>query len=381
MRYSPAMLERIGPFNVVRELGRGGMGVVYLARDTRLERDVAIKALPEHLASDPSRLERFEREARTLAGLNHPNVAGIYGVEEQDGAKFLVLEFVDGETLADRLERGPVPVDEAVEIAVRIAAGVEAAHEAGVIHRDLKPANIKVTTEGEAKVLDFGLARADAIASSSASHNNATMTMPETPQPAPTIEGTVLGTAPYMSPEQARGRRVDKRTDTWAFGVVLYEMLTGDSPFAAETASDSIAAVLHKRLDFDRLPAGTPPNVRRVIERCLERDRDERYRDIGDVRIELRRVETTPATPSRPASKGPVVAVGLAGLALAAVAGAVAWFAAPRDELPRPVRKIDVVRVERSTGLQSTRPVISPNGASLAYVLDDRVHVRPARLV
>lgn len=274
---------------MLREVGRGGMGVVYLARDTRLDRDVAIKALPDNLASDPARLDRFEREAKTLAQLNHPNLAGIHGVEEQDGAKYLVLEYVEGETLADRLDRGPLPVDEAVEYAVQIAAGVEAAHEAGVIHRDLKPANIKITPEGIVKVLDFGLARTDEGGqSSSGSLDSPTMTTPQ-PQHSPTIEGAILGTAAYMSPEQARGRRVDKRTDIWSFGVVLYEMLIGASPFHGETATDSIGAVLHKDLDLALLPSETPSQVRRILERCLVRDKNLRYRDIGDVRIELER--------------------------------------------------------------------------------------------
>lgn len=292
------MLERVGPFEVLREVGRGGMGVVYLARDTRLDREVAIKALPEHLASDRSRLERFEREAKTLAGLSHPNVAGIHGVEEQGGSRYLVLEYVDGETLADRLDRGPLPVDDAVEYAVQIAAGVEAAHEAGVIHRDLKPANIKITPDGEAKVLDFGLARVEEAGSSTGALDSPTMT--QRPQHSPTIEGAILGTAAYMSPEQARGRRVDKRTDIWSFGVLLYEMLVGASPFHGETATDSIGAVLHKDLDVQRLPSETPAHVRRVLDRCLVRDKNLRYRDIGDVRVELL-TPSAPATTTTPA--------------------------------------------------------------------------------
>jgi serine/threonine protein kinase len=238
------MIDRIGPFEIMKELGRGGMGIVYLARDTRLDRQVAIKALPDHLASDPVRLERFEREAKTLAGLSHVNVAGIYGVEDQDGARYLVLEFVEGETLADIIDRGPIQLDDAIEFAAQIAAGLEAAHEAGVIHRDLKPANIKITPDGVAKVLDFGLARTDEATSSSGALDNPTLTTPQ-PQHSPTIEGAILGTAAYMSPEQARGRKVDKRTDIWSFGVVLYEMLVGASPFHGETATDSIGAVLH----------------------------------------------------------------------------------------------------------------------------------------
>ncbi len=282
------MPDRIGPYTITRELGRGGMGVVHLARDTRLDRDVAIKALPPELASDPARLERFEREARTLAQLNHPNLAGIHGVEEQDGAKYLVLEYVEGETLAETLDRGPLPVDDAVELAVQIAAGVEAAHEAGVIHRDLKPGNIIITPDGQAKVLDFGLARVEEASSSSTGvmSDSPTLTSPAV-QHSPTMPGVILGTAAYMSPEQARGRKVDKRTDIWSFGVVLYEMLVGASPFHGETVSDSIGAVLHKNLDLDRLPPGTLVNVRRVLERCLVRDKNLRFRDIGDVRLDL----------------------------------------------------------------------------------------------
>ncbi|MHC4975445.1 MAG: protein kinase domain-containing protein [Planctomycetota bacterium] len=278
--------SQIGPYTIEREIGRGGMGVVYLARDTRLDRDVAIKSLPEHLASEPERLARFEREARTLASLSHANVAGIYGVEERDGARYLILEYVEGETLADRLDRGALPADEAIELAVQIASGVEAAHEAGIIHRDLKPANIKITPEGVVKVLDFGLARADEGSSSSSSVSQLpTLTSPGANSP--TVEGVILGTAAYMSPEQARGRKVDKRSDIWSFGVVVYEMLLGSSPFVGETVSDSIGAILHKDIDLARLPKSTPMGVRRVLERCLERDRGQRYRDIGDVRIEL----------------------------------------------------------------------------------------------
>jgi len=226
----PSEDTKIGPYTVTREIGRGGMGVVYLGHDPRLARDVAIKALPDHLAEDPDRLARFEREARTLASLNHPNVAGIYGVEEQEGRKYLVLEYVEGETLAERLDRGALAVDEALEIAIRIAAGVEAAHDAGVIHRDLKPANVKITPAGDVKVLDFGLARLDetGLSSSGALSESPTLTSPPAGLTG-TTPGVILGTAAYMSPEQARGRSVDRRSDVWSFGVLLYEMLTGGS--------------------------------------------------------------------------------------------------------------------------------------------------------
>jgi len=333
--------DAIGPYTITRELGRGGMGVVYLGHDTRLDRAVAIKALPEALAQDPERLARFEREARTLASLNHPNIAGIHGVEEHEGARYLVLEYVEGETLAEMLDRGPLPVDEAIELAVQIAAGVEAAHEAGVIHRDLKPGNIIITPEGKAKVLDFGLARVEeASGSSSGSSMSPTMTSPA--QHSPTMPGVILGTAAYMSPEQARGRRVDKRTDIWSFGVVLYEMLVGASPFVGETVSDSIGAVLHKEVDLDRLPPGTSANMRRVLRRCLERDKAKRYRDIGDAALDLRAPdEPTGVAPPPAASRTKRTALLATAFLLGAavIAGAV-WLrpAAPAPAPPEPKR-------------------------------------------
>lgn len=311
------MQQSIGPYKIQGEIGRGGMGVVYRATDSRLDREVAIKALPEELAGDPVRLERFEREARTLAQVSHPNIAGIHGVEEQGGKRYLVLEFVDGETLADKIDRGPVELDEAVELACQIAAGVGAAHDAGVIHRDLKPANIKITPEGVIKVLDFGLARHEESRSSSGGGGSpaheASITSPI--EHAPTSPGVVLGTAAYMSPEQARGRRVDKRTDIWSFGVILYEMLTGASPFVGETASDSIGAVLHKNLDLSRVPT----SIRHILERCLDRDRDKRFRDIGDVRIELESALKQSGTESK---RPGMLTVALVAFLAAAAAGA-----------------------------------------------------------
>ena len=208
--------RQIGPYTITREIGRGGMGVVYLARDDRLDRDVAIKAMPEELAADPVRLERFEREAKTLATLNHPSVAGIYGVEEQDGRKYLILEFVEGETLGERLDRGPIRVDEAIEIAIGIAAGIEAAHEAGIIHRDLKPDNIKITPEGKVKVLDFGLAKAEEASTSTVQADSPTVMS----RHSPTIPGAILGTAACMILVEARGRNVDRRTDIWSFRII-----------------------------------------------------------------------------------------------------------------------------------------------------------------
>lgn len=334
---------------------------------------MAIKAFPPELASDPARLERFEREARTLAQLNHPNLAGIHGIEEQDGARYLVLEYVEGKTLADMLDRGPLPVEDAIELAVQIAAGVEAAHEAGVIHRDLKPANIIVTPDGQAKVLDFGLARSDEPqGSSSGGLDSPTMTTPH-PQHSPTIEGAILGTAAYMSPEQARGRRVDKRTDIWSFGVVLYEMLVGASPFVGETVSDSIGAVLHKNLDLDLLPPTLPLNARRVLERCLERDKVKRYRDIGDAALDLE-VRDLDAQPifthgRRMASTGMVAALAL----LAVVAGGGwAWSVLRQSDQPPSAQNTQAptlrLAIPMPDGLEATGPIaISRDGSQVAF--------------
>ncbi len=312
--------NQIGPYFIDREIGRGGMGVVYLARDPRLNRDVAIKALPEHMAADPARLERFRSEAKTLAQLNHPAVAGIHGLEEVDGKHYLILEYVEGESLTERLERDPPSVEESIELGIRIAVGIEAAHQAGVVHRDLKPDNIRITPDDEVKILDFGLAKMNQETSSisDTSHLSATMTSVNNNQ---TLPGVILGTAAYMSPEQARGRSVDKRTDVWSFGVLLFECLTGANPFAGQTASDSIGAVLHKDLDLGLLPADTPPAVRRVLQRCLARDRNLRFRDIGDVRLELelqdRDAAGLAAAGTHP--RWPLLAV--AAVALVAIAG------------------------------------------------------------
>src|SRR5262245_3788221 len=228
--------QRIGAYPIERELGRGGMGIVYLGRDTRLGRPVAIKVLPDVFAADPERLARFEREAKLLASLHHQNIAGIYGLEEANGRRLLVLEYLDGPTLAEHLARGALPLDECLEIGRQIAAALEAAHEAGIIHRDLKPGNIKLTPTGEAKVLDFGLAKGTGTADS-----NPELSQSPTLPYASTGLGVILGTAAYMSPEQARGKSVDRRTDIWSFGCVLYELLTGRQLFGGETVSDTIA--------------------------------------------------------------------------------------------------------------------------------------------
>jgi len=336
------------------------MGVVHLARDTRLERDVAIKALPEDMAQDPARLERFEREARAIAGLSHQNIAGIYGLEELDGAKYLILEYIDGLTLADRLDAGQLPVDEAIETAVQIAAGIEAAHEAGIIHRDLKPANIKIDTEGIVKILDFGLAKADAGLSST----GADFDGPTIPQNSPTIPGAILGTAAYMSPEQARGRRVDKRTDIWAFGVLLYEMLVGSNPFKGETATDSIGAVIHKDIDLSRLPSETPSNVRHVLTRCLERDKSKRFRDIGDVRIELEHGSGESLAAVNTARRSPFVLIALAAFVFVISVAGTAWFLKPG---PNPtLMNLAIPVADRFESIDQI--ALSPDGETIAMI-------------
>ena len=294
---------RLGPYSVTAKIGEGGMGEVYQARDTKLDRDVALKVLPDAFTADPDRAARFEREAKVLASLNHPNIGGIHGLEDAEGTKALVLELVEGPTLADRIRQGPIPLDEALPIATQIADALEAAHEAGVIHRDLKPANIKVTPDGTVKVLDFGLAKALDPAPEGDPAQSPTLTA------AATQMGVVLGTAAYMSPEQARGKAVDKRADIWAFGVVLYEMLAGARPFQGEDVSLTLASVMKSDVDTRTLPDDVPPAVRTVLDRCLDKDPRQRMRDIGDVRLALEgRFETATGPPAETAKAGSLVA-------------------------------------------------------------------------
>ena len=277
--------ERLGPYEIDTQLGAGGMGVVFRARDPRLERDVALKILPEEFARHPERLARFEREARLLASLNHPNIAAIHGLEVAEGRPFLVLELVEGEDLARRIARGPVPAEEALAIARQIAEALEEAHEKGIVHRDLKPANVSLTPDGRVKVLDFGLAKAYAgdPVTGPASDLSQSPTLAATG----TQMGVILGTAPYMSPEQARGRPVDRRADIWALGVVLYEMLTARQAFQGDTVSDTLAAILKQEPDWSALPPGLPPGVVRLLGRCLQKDPRSRLRDAGDARLEI----------------------------------------------------------------------------------------------
>jgi Tol biopolymer transport system component len=372
----------IGPFKIERELGRGGMGEVYLARDTRLDRLVAIKAMPGHLASDPDRLARFQREAKVLASLNHPGIGAIYGLEEAGGHQYLILEFVEGETLADRLANGPIPVDEALSLAKQIAEALEVAHEKGVIHRDLKPGNVMVTPDGVVKVLDFGLAR---TAEGTPSSTSLPATGPDSPTVAvpgpvhsPTIPGVIMGSAGYMSPEQARGKPVDKRSDIFSFGCVLYEMLTGTMPFRGETIADSIGATLHKESDLNLLPAETPRRVRELVTNCLAKDKKNRLHDIGDARIELERAIREPREPDQRSgaaspwwrSAGVLTTVCL--LALAAIA--ITWMLRPRAGAIDGASGAKVVRAtlalpeDLSFRIGDRSVALSPDGTLVAVV-------------
>jgi Tol biopolymer transport system component len=293
---------RVGPYEILSALGAGGMGEVYRARDTKLRRDVALKFLPDNVRADPDRRARFEREARTLAALNHPHVGAIYGLEDAGGAPALVLELVDGETLDDRLRRGPLPIDECVQLARQITDALEAAHDRQIVHRDLKPANIKVTPEGVVKVLDFGLAKAlGSDAGAADPSESPTITA------AGTRDGVILGTAAYMSPEQARGRTVDKRADVWAFGCVLFEMLTGRAAFPGDTVSDVIVAVLDRQPDWRALPSDTPAPLLRLLRRSLTKEASRRLRDIADARLELDEAQAGTKAATAPQAAAPAL--------------------------------------------------------------------------
>ena len=353
---------RLGPYEVRSSIGAGGMGEVFRATDTRLKREVAIKVLPRALASDAGRLARFQREAEVLASLNHPRIAAIYGLEEGDGLKALVLELVEGETLADRIARGAMPVDEALEVARQIADALDAAHEKGIVHRDLKPANVKLTADGQVKVLDFGLAKAMDADSSADAVTGLSMS-PTMTSPAMTQMGMILGTAAYMSPEQARGRPVDARADIWAFGVVLYEMVTGAALFAGDTVTDVLAAVVTKEPDWSRVPA----QLTALLKRCLEKDPKRRLRHIGDLDLLL-----TPAAWATDAVAPARRVASAAGWVLAAalLAGLIAaiWL----RPAPTPAAERDPVRfrIERPPDVYNRTAsafAVSPNGELLAY--------------
>jgi len=356
---------RIGGYEIGSLLGAGGMGEVYRARDTRLGRDVAIKILSPRIASDRDAVLRFEREARALATLNHPNIAAIYDAIESGGQPALVLELVDGQTLADRIAATRrLTVDEAIEYAKQIAEALDVAHEAGIVHRDLKPGNIKITDDGRVKVLDFGLAKAVAAASGESSGanlaNSPTITVHGTHQ------GVILGTAAYMSPEQARGKRVDKRTDVWAFGCVLFEMLTGKRPFDGETSSDVIAAIIERAPDLSLLPPTTPAHVRRVIERCLEKDPKRRARDIADVLVDCDRISVTETRPRRSLLVPALATIA----AIAGIAALLLWRLRPEPGAPPPTIEL-AITAPPGHSLAPFQAVPSPDGRYVAFIARD----------
>jgi Tol biopolymer transport system component len=367
---------RLGSYEVVAQIGAGGMGEVYQAHDTKLGRDVAIKVLPEAFAHDPDRLTRFQREAKMLASLNHPNIATIHGLEQSGGTSYLVMELVSGETLQERVKRdGAVPVEEALAIAKQIAEALEAAHEKGIIHRDLKPANVKLTPEGKVKVLDFGLAKAFAGDTSTEDMGNSpTLSM------AATMQGVILGTAAYMSPEQARGKACDKRTDIWAFGCVLYELLTGKQTFHGEDVTDILAAVVRAEPDWNALPAATPPKVRELLRRCLQKDKTLRLRDAGDAQIEIQdALAGTKGAGATHASTAPRSKLAWAvSVAFAFVAAVMAWgwwrATVPVGQKLQPLVRLDV-DLGPDVSLSSTA-ILSPDGTRIVYVSQGRLFTR-----
>ena len=364
---------RLGVYQVTGQIGAGGMGEVYKARDTKLDRDVALKILPDAFVNDAERLARFQREAKVLASLNHPNIAAIHGLEESGDSPALVLEYVPGPTLQDRIAKGPIPLDEALPIARQIAEALEAAHEQGIIHRDLKPANVKVKADGTVKVLDFGLAKAlQPELSDTEAANSPTMTMTA----AATKMGVIMGTAAYMAPEQAKGRQMDKRADIWAFGVVLFEMLTGRQAFGATDISQTLALVLTREIEWTALPSKTPASVRRMLRRCVTRDRKNRLADISVARLEIDEADE-PQEALAEAATGPVTSPALwqrpipaavAVLLVAVVAGLAVSALLGSDTQPSPKRfTLTLPDSDRLPVGGGNQLAISPDGQTLVY--------------
>jgi eukaryotic-like serine/threonine-protein kinase len=360
--------KTLGNFEITSQLGKGGMGEVYRAKDQKLGREVAIKVLPEEFARDADRIARFQREAKLLASLNHPNIAAIYGLEESGGTNFLVLELVEGETLADQIARGPKPVEESLKLALQIAEALEAAHEKGIIHRDLKPANVKITPEGNIKVLDFGLAKA-----LSDETQNVALSQSPTLTEAMTRAGVILGTAAYMSPEQARGGAVDKRADIWAFGVIMFEMLTGGACFEGETLTDVLAAVMRAEPGWAKLPSAVSSRLHELLRRCLAKDRRQRLHDIADARLELAQIlsansaVTAEVLKTKGVSKREIAAWVLAGLAI--VAGVFAWILGTRNPAKKEEPVISyLLPPADSVACFRDGFAVSPDGRKIAFV-------------
>ena len=363
--------SRLGHYDVTALIGEGGMGQVYQATDTKLKRQVALKILPEAFSADPERLARFQREAEVLASLNHPNIAQIHGLEEADGVRALVLELVEGPTLAERIKQGPIPLDEALPIAKQIAEALEAAHEQGVIHPDLKPANVKVKDDGTVKVLDFGLAKALDPNPTGDPSQSPTLTA------AATQMGVIMGTAAYMSPEQAAGQTADKRSDIWSFGVVFYEMLTGQRLFTGETVSHVLASVLKTDPNWALLRADTPPAIQRLLRRSLERERKRRLPDATVALLEIEEASTTPRqpdpiqpSPPEPAGWRQALPLALGMSAVAVVIGGLAvWsLTRPAPQAPRLPTRVAVTLPPSVTLDPSEGFTVSPDGRTMVVV-------------
>jgi Protein kinase domain/WD40-like Beta Propeller Repeat len=365
--------DKLGHYEIETSLGAGGMGEVYRARDTRLGRSVAVKVLSEAFAKDPERIARFEREAKVLASLNHSNIAALHGFEQSGETHFLVMELVQGETLAERISRGPIPAEEALTIAHQMAEALEAAHEKGIVHRDLKPANVKITPEGKVKVLDFGLAKAMESAPAYANLSNS-----PTLSVMATNAGMILGTAAYMSPEQARGENTDGRSDIFSFGCVLYEVLTGRQGFQGRTVSDILASVLARELDFSMLPARLNPKISQLIRRAVEKEPKRRWQAVGDMRVEIEAAMANPyeeAAVSRPLWKRAIPIVVTAVVVATAMAG-IMWN--PRTTRPAGLTRFPFVIPEGERFTRTGRHVvaISPDGANLVYVANNQLYLR-----
>jgi serine/threonine protein kinase/Tol biopolymer transport system component len=351
---------RIGPYEITSPLGEGGMGVVYRAHDTKLGRDVAIKALPDAFANDSDRLQRFQREAQVLASLNHPNIAHIYGLEESDRTRCIVMELVEGETLQERLKHGAIPVNEALRMAMQIAEALEAAHERGIVHRDLKPANIKLTPDGKIKVLDFGLAKAFQEERQASLSNSPTLVGASAP-------GVILGTAAYMSPEQAKGKDADRASDIWAFGCVLYELLTGHAAFEGETVGEILGGIFKVDPDWRRLPAETPEAIRRLLRRCLQKDRGDRFKSADDARIEIKEAMNAPPAieTAAPTTRNSMLAWIVATVAALAFVSIGILHFREKPEATLPEMRVDITTPSTPAPLEFA---LSPDGRYIVFV-------------
>ncbi len=370
--------QTIAHYEITEKIGQGGMGEVYRATDTKLKHDVALKVLPDGFTQDPQRMARFTREAQVLASLNHPNIGTIHGLEEQDGVRALVLELIEGEDLSERIAKGPIPLQEALTIALQIAEALQAAHEKGIIHRDLKPANVIVTPEGIVKVLDFGLAKAI----EPQGPPDAELTQSPTLTMQATRAGIILGTAAYMSPEQAKGLAADQRADIWSFGAVLFEMLAGQQPFAGDDITEVLASVVKVDLDWDALPSNLTPPVRRWLRRCLRANPKQRYHAIVDLRLDIEDFlenpeegSTIPRPPARLTDWWKRPPIWAAGVVVAAVAALATWFLKPAPRIPEfPLIKTSVTAEELQR--LPAPPVLSPDGRILVYGAADRLWIR-----